>query len=293
MVRQVTVEFQDTDRWDWVRLAGAHLPHGVDQPFGRERRRFAHVMLKQRKLLAHQVVPSIFPIYGIFRTMRLLTAIVAAAFFAACGTNEPHSSSVAQPEQTRPPEQAAAADNRPLIVAFGDSLSAGYGVDPGQSYPDHLQRALDEANLNYRVVNAGISGDTTSAGLSRLNTITALKPNVVILELGGNDGLRGLPIEATRANLEEMIVALKPAGATVVLAGMTLPPNYGPEYISRFEQVYVGLAAKHQLALIPFLLDGIAGNPSLMQNDGIHPTAEGNRLAAANVMKVLAAILAG
>jgi acyl-CoA thioesterase I len=219
--------------------------------------------------------------------MRFFTAIAASVLLAACGTNEPQTSSVAQPEQAPPPAGSAETDSRPIIVAFGDSLSAGYGVDPGQSYPDHLQHALDEANLAYRVVNAGISGDTTSGGVARVSAITAMKPDVVILELGGNDGLRGLPIEATRANLEEMIIALKQAGATVVLAGMTLPPNYGPEYISQFEQVYRDLAAKHELGLIPFLLDGIAGDASLMQNDGIHPTPEGNRLAAANVMKVL------
>ena len=159
------------------------------------------------------------------------------------------------------------------------------------SYPDFLQKDLDGAGLGWRVVNQGVSGDTTTDGANRIGEVLAVKPRVVILEFGGNDGLRGLPIETTRANLEQMIVALQGAGATVILAGMTLPPNYGPEYIRGFEQVYRDLAAKYKLARIPFLLEGVATDKSLMQRDGIHPTGPGNEKVAATVMKYVRPVL--
>jgi len=172
-------------------------------------------------------------------------------------------------------------------VAFGDSLSAGFGADPGKSYPDFLQKEIDRRGYVYRVVNAGTSGDTTTDGLERIRTVTAQKPAIVILEFGGNDGLRGLPVSTTRANLDQMIVALQQAGAKIVLAGMTLPPNYGQEYITSFEAVYRDLAKQYRLPLIPFLLRGVGGHPALMKRDGIHPTAEGNRIVAQTVMEVL------
>jgi len=169
------------------------------------------------------------------------------------------------------------ADTRPVILCFGDSLTAGHGVDPAFSYPALLQKTLDEKGYKYRVVNAGISGDTTSGGLSRLSQALALNPKIVLLELGANDGLRGLPIELTQANLEEMIVAFKKSEAQVLLAGMTLPRNYGPEYIAQFETVYKGLAKRHKLTLVPFLLEPMIAKPGLMQADGLHPTADGYR----------------
>ena len=177
-----------------------------------------------------------------------------------------------------------------MIVAFGDSLTAGFGADPGKSYPDFLQKDLDSAHLNYRVVNAGISGETTTDALARLNTVIALKPAVVILEFGGNDGLRGLPVANTEANLDQIIAELKQAGIQVLLAGMTLPPNYGPDYIASFQRVYTDLAAKYKIPLIPFLLQGVAGT-SRMQRDGLHPTADGNRLVALTVMRYLRPML--
>ncbi len=181
-------------------------------------------------------------------------------------------------------------DNRPVIVAFGNSLSAGFGVDPGKSYPDFLQKQLDDAGLSYRVLNAGIGGDTTSGGLARVDSIAAMKPATVIIELGGNDGLRGLPIETTRANLEQIIAYLQKAGARVVLAGMTLPPNYGPDYIVEFEKLFRELATKHKVPLVNFF-EGIIGRSDLMQRDGIHPTVEGNRVTAQNVFRVIAPLL--
>ncbi len=131
-----------------------------------------------------------------------------------------------------------------MIVAFGDSLTAGFGADTGKSYPDFLQQELDRRGYRYRVVNAGISGETTTDALARLSMVTALKAAVVIVEFGGNDGLRGLPVATTRANLDQILAALKQSGAQVLLAGMTLPPNYGPEYIAAFQGIYRDLAAK-------------------------------------------------
>lgn len=178
-----------------------------------------------------------------------------------------------------------------MIVAFGDSLTAGFGADPGKSYPEFLQQELDRRGYHYRVVNAGISGETTTDALARLGTVTALKPAVVIVEFGGNDGLRGLPVATTRANLEQIVAGLKQSGATVLLAGMALPPNYGPDYIRDFERVYTDLAKKEKVALIPFLLAGVAGTTQYMQQDGLHPTAEGNRLVAATVRHYLEPLL--
>ncbi len=141
------------------------------------------------------------------------------------------------------------------------------------------------------MVNAGVSGNTTTDGVSRLSEVLAYKPRVTIVEFGGNDGLRGLPITTTRANLEQMIQMLEGAGSKVLLAGMTLPPNYGPDYIKSFEQIYVDLAAKYKLTRIPFLLEGVAIHPELMQQDGIHPTAQGNEIVAKTVMRYLKPML--
>ena len=178
-------------------------------------------------------------------------------------------------------------DARPVIVAFGDSLTAGFGADPGSSYPDFLQKELDRRSLKSRIVNAGVSGDTTTDGLNRVPEVLSYHPSIVILEFGGNDGLRGLPLATTRANLDRMIAQLQQGSARVVLAGMTLPPNYGPEYIRPFEAIYKDLAAKYKIPRIPFLLAGVGGNPKLMQRDGLHPTAQGNAIVAQTVLRTL------
>ena len=165
-------------------------------------------------------------------------------------------------------------------------------MEAGQSYPDWLQKELDRRGYAYRVVNAGISGDTTTGGLVRISEVTDLRPAIVILELGANDGLRGIPVSASQANLDQIIAALQKTGAKVVLAGMTLPPNYGPDYIHSFERMFTTLAAKYKLPLIPFLLAGVAGTTRYMQDDGLHPNAEGCRLVAGNVLKTLEPLLA-
>lgn len=183
-------------------------------------------------------------------------------------------------------------DARKVLVVFGDSLSAGYGLQPGQSYPDNLQRRLDAQGYAWRVVNLGISGDTTMGGVARIQTGTALKPALVLLELGGNDGLRGMPLARTRANLDQMIVAFERAGARVVLAGMTLPPNYGPDYVTGFRKIYTDLAAKYKLTLLPFLLEDIVTKDlRYFQRDGVHPTAEGAQIVAETVLRTLKPLL--
>jgi acyl-CoA thioesterase-1 len=182
-------------------------------------------------------------------------------------------------------------DSRPLLVCFGDSLTAGLGTDPGQSYPDYLQTDLDQLHYRYRVVNEGISGNTTKDGLERLPIILALRPAVVLVEFGGNDGLRGLPISDTRANLDKIVSGLKDSGAKVALAGITLPPDYGPDYIRQFNDTYTLLAAKYHVPMLPFLLNHVYGVEGLMQSDNIHATAPGNQVVARNVVALVIPLL--
>ncbi len=193
----------------------------------------------------------------------------------------------AQPGQ--PKTQVSA--ERPRIVAFGNSLTAGLGVSPDQSYPAHLQRTLDAAGYAYRVVNVGVSGETTAGGVRRVSWVLNSKPAIVILELGGNDGLRGLSLQETKANLERIIQQFQQASVTVVLAGMKLPPNYGQDYTGGFEALYQALAKRYHLTLIPFFLDGVASSSSLNQADGIHPTGEGYRLIVERVFPTLEPLL--
>ena len=185
----------------------------------------------------------------------------------------------------------SAADSRPRIVAFGDSLTAGLGVHADESYPAQLQRRLDTLNYRYRVINAGVSGDTTAGGLRRVPLVLNSKPELVILELGGNDGLRGLSLDQTKSNLAEIIQQLKRAGAIVVLAGMKLPPNYGQDYTAGFEAIYRTVAEQYRLPMIPFFLEGVAASATLTQADGIHPTKEGYRLIVEKILKILSPLL--
>ena len=174
------------------------------------------------------------------------------------------------------------------ILVVGDSLSAGYGLGANQSWPSLLEKRLREQRLDYSVVNASISGDTTAGGRSRIGAaLDQARPAVVIIALGGNDGLRGLPVAALRDNLHAMIEAARARKARVVLAGMKLPPNYGIDYTRDFEQSYAVLAKRHKAALVPFLLDGVAEKRELFQPDGIHPVAEAQPLILDNVWKVL------
>ncbi len=211
--------------------------------------------------------------------------VAALVFLCGCGKKE-EAVPQAAPAATVGPAPPAA-DPRPAIVVFGDSISAGYGLDAGQSFPDLLQKDLDSRGIRYRVVNLGVSGDTTQDGLARLSMGLAARPGIVLLELGGNDGLRGIPASITQQNLAQMIEAFQGAGARVVLAGMSLPPNYGAAFIAKFEAVYKTLALKYHVTSIPFLLEGVGGHDELMQRDGLHPNAEGARKVEAVAMKAI------
>lgn len=221
--------------------------------------------------------------------MRLSAIFVI--FLVLCGCSKPES----KPQELTPTPPApppAAMDTRHVLLVFGDSLSAGFGLEAGLSFPDFLQKKLDAEKYPWHVVNQGVSGDTTEGGVSRLDSAIALKPEIVVLELGGNDGLRGLPLEATRANLDRMIVAFQKAGAKIVLAGMTLPPNYGPDYIHQFEKIYHDLATEHKTVLIPFLLaDIVTSDLRYIQKDGIHPTATGCEIVSGTVLRAVKPLL--
>jgi acyl-CoA thioesterase-1 len=179
-----------------------------------------------------------------------------------------------------------------VILVLGDSISSAYGIDVKSGWVQLLQDRLDARNMRYRVVNASISGDTTRGGAERLPA--ALKkhaPGIVMVELGGNDGLRGLPLSETRANLEHIIVESQKAGARVLLLGMRLPPNYGPAYTEAFHAIYKELANRYHVARVPFLLEGIGGVEGMMQADGIHPRAEAQPLMVDNVWPYLQPLL--
>jgi acyl-CoA thioesterase-1 len=236
--------------------------------------------------------------------MRLGALVLAAVVVAtACGSPDgSHGSAGAggQEPRTIPPfPQRPAANAKPStpttpttgagprIVILGDSLTAGLGLPVGQSYPAMLQQRLKDEGSSYQIVNAGVSGDTSAGGLSRLDWALDGDVRVMIVALGGNDGLRGLPAAQLKDNLAAIITRAQARGITVILAGMEAPPNYGREYVVAFHQVYPALAKEHHVALIPFLLDGVAGRDALNQPDGIHPSAAGARIVADNVWKVL------
>ena len=224
-------------------------------------------------------------------------ALALGLTLAACSDN---ATSDAAPVPEVASDGAAALPAIPVmgperkIIAFGDSLFAGYGLDPRDSYPEKLENALRAKGMNADVINAGVSGDTTAAGLNRLEFTLAAQdtpPDLFILELGGNDLLRGLSPEETKANLGKMLAILKKQGVPVLLMGMRSPPNYGPEYQTQFDALYGDLAREYGAALIPFWLEDIYREPTLFQDDKIHPTADGiERLVGATLGDVEAAL---
>ena len=179
------------------------------------------------------------------------------------------------------------------ILFFGNSLTAGYGLDTKESFPSLIQDRLDSLELNYTVINAGLSGETTSGGKNRLDWVLKQKVDVFVLELGANDGLRGIPLKETKANLQIIInsVLEKNSETKIILAGMQIPPNMGQEYTIEFRTIFPDLAEKNDIQLIPFLLDGVAGIPDLNLPDGIHPTADGQKIVRENVWAILEKIL--
>ena len=209
---------------------------------------------------------------------------------AACQSS-PETATVPPPAAR--PAALAATTAKPRLLFFGNSLTAGYGVEPEEAFPALIGQKIDSAGLRYEVINAGLSGETTAGGRSRVGWVLRQPVAVFVLELGGNDGLRGLPLSATRQNLQAIIdtVRRRSPQAKIVLAGMQIPPNLGQSYARDFQKIYPELAAKNGLPLIPFLLAGVGGDVKLNQRDGIHPTPAGHRLVARTVWNTLRGVL--
>ncbi len=219
---------------------------------------------------------------------------LATFLYSSCGNSHQEERKATPASSVQPAESPSAqqpsqqADNRPVVVAFGDSLTQGVS---GESYPAYLQGMLNQNGYRYRVENQGVSGDTTSDGLARIENVVAEKPALVILEFGGNDGLRGIPVEETKKNLDQMIGKLRAAKIPLALAGITLPPNYGPDYVKPFTAMYPELAKKYRLRFLPFLLIHVYDKPKLMQPDGIHPNEQGNKIVAQDVFELIRPML--
>ncbi|MGA8043593.1 MAG: arylesterase [Terracidiphilus sp.] len=184
-----------------------------------------------------------------------------------------------------------AAAPRPLLICYGDSITAGYGLTSDQAYPAVLQRSLDQLGYHYQVKNMGMSGATTKDAMEAIPSILKLHPAVVIVEFGGNDGLRGLPLASTRHNLDTVLTTLAAAHIRVLFAGITLPPNYGPDYIQQFGEVYRDLAAKHHVAFVPMIYKDLIRQPGTIQGDGIHPTVKGSQILANTLLTSLRPLL--
>ena len=220
----------------------------------------------------------------------LASCILLILFFAmvSCNNNS---------KKTVPKKQEEAVKNNPVdssvkkktILFFGNSLTAGYGVDPSEAFPALIQDKIDSLHLNYKVINAGVSGETTADGNSRIDWILKQPIDIFALELGGNDGLRGIPLSVTEKNLQSIIdkVKTKYPDVKIILEGIQIPPNMGPDYTTKFKEIYPRLASKNKIQLLPFLLKGVGGDSNLNQRDGIHPTAEGHKIVAKNVWEIL------
>ena len=213
--------------------------------------------------------------------------VVILAFSCDQSPKSPAAPSPTPNTQTPPPS------NKKTILFFGNSLTAGYGVSPTEAFPALIGRRLDSLHLPFQVVNAGLSGETSAGGKTRIGWILKQRISIFVLELGGNDGLRGIPLTGTTANLQAIIdsVKLHYPDARIVLAGMQIPPNMGADYGTAFRDLYPRLAAANHAILIPFLLQNVGGIPQLNQGDGIHPTAAGHKIVAENVWQVLAPLL--
>ena len=230
---------------------------------------------------------------------RLLTCLfVVSVVVAGCGRDRDAQErsrelryASAPPPAARSADSAPVAQGRPRIVFLGDSLSAGYGVTKEQSIPSLVQRHLDAEGYNYEVVNQGVSGDTSAGGVSRLDWSLSGDVRILVVELGGNDGLRGLPVETTKQNISQIIATAKQRGVRVLLTGMEAPPSYGPLYTSQFRQLFRDLAREHDVAFMPFFLEGVAGDPALNQSDGIHPNPEGAVIVEQAVWRSLQPLL--
>lgn len=218
---------------------------------------------------------------------QFILIVFISVILNACGSNEN--------KQTESKKDSVQEQNTPgksdakTILFFGNSLTAGYGLDPVEAFPALIQKKVDSLDLPYTVINAGVSGETTSGGTARIDWILRQPIDVFVLELGANDGLRGIPVTETKKNLQLIIdkVKEKYPGSTLVLAGMQVPPNMGAQYSKEFREIFPSLAQENNMILIPFLLEGVGGERTLNQDDGIHPTAEGHAILAENIWKAV------
>ncbi|WP_345242005.1 arylesterase [Nibrella saemangeumensis] len=229
-------------------------------------------------------------------TFLLISLLLGSLWGCDSGENQAETSQRrkgANAENSNTQKPAEQPTTEKIILFYGNSLTAGYGIEPSQAFPALIGAKLDSAGYQYKVVNAGLSGETTAGGRSRIGWVLRQPVSIFVLELGGNDGLRGIPLTATKQNLQAIIdtVKAKSPEAKIVIAGMQIPPNMGPEYTSRFRELYKELARENNLALIPFLLEGVGGIRRLNLPDGIHPTPEGHKVVAKNVWQVLEPLL--
>ena len=227
-----------------------------------------------------------FRLIGSFKIKTLQLFFLLAIF--SCDNNNSKKATTENKPVSKDTTVSSSSEKK-TVLFFGNSLTAGYGVDPSEAYPALIQDKIDSLGLSYKVINAGVSGETSSDGNSRIDWILKQAVDIFVLELGGNDGLRGIPLTATKKNLQSIIdkVKAKYPNAKIILEGMQIPPNMGPAYTSKFREIYPALAKENNIDLVPFLLKGVGGDPKLNQRDGIHPTAEGHKIVAENVWEVL------
>ncbi|TDS17018.1 acyl-CoA thioesterase-1 [Maribacter caenipelagi] len=216
-----------------------------------------------------------------------------ALLFVGCGETTEKKQSDTQTENVNNTENEEISVDDKVILFYGNSLTAAYGLDTREGFPNRIQQKLDSLGLDYKVINSGLSGETTSGGLNRLDWVLNQPVDIFVLELGANDGLRGIPITESMNNLQSMIDMVKDKNpeTQIILAGMQIPPNMGADYASQFKMMYPALANSNDIMLIPFLLDGVSGIPKLNLEDGIHPTAEGQRIVTENVWKILKTVV--
>ncbi len=223
-----------------------------------------------------------------------ISVLISFSFVSCSGESTNENSSAASDKTTQSgPTVQKTNEKKKSILFFGDSISAAYGLDKSEGYVNLVRERIDSLGLNYKVVNAGVSGETTAGGKGRIEWILKQPVDVFVLELGGNDALRGIAVEASYSNLEYVIKKVKEKypNCKIVLAGMMAPPNMGESFTKPFAAMYPKLAKAYKTSLIPFILDGVAGMPELNQKDGIHPTAEGHQILADNVWKVIKDLL--
>ncbi len=234
---------------------------------------------------------SLFNISG--RALKTTLFISSICIIAVCCNNKEKSPNTQSNSNVATKETALDPLSKKTIIFFGNSLTAGYGLEPEQAFPFLIQKKIDSLQLNYKVINAGVSGETSSGGNSRITWILKQPVDVFVLELGANDGLRGIPVAATKRNLQEIIdkVKAKYPEAQLVLAGMQVPPNMGAKYATDFQSMFPALEKQNNIILIPFLLEGVGGDVKFNQQDGIHPNVEGARIVAENVWKHLQNVL--